>query len=190
MRPVRVLLASALLASAFVVQAQDIDPALMQKLQPGDMHKILAKMAGEWTVAVKFQMGPDQPMQTSSADCKAEMILNGGFLKKNYTSEMMGQPFFVEETVGFDGLRQHFFQMTLESMGTGYMFVTGKLSADKKSIVFTGESPDPLNGGKMTKTKQVYKLVSDDEYVVEWWDTLPDGKEVMTVQLTHKRKKA
>ncbi len=189
MRTIKTLLFAAVAAISVTASAQEFDPEMMAKLQPGEMHKLLAKMAGNWTVAVKFQMGPDQPMQTSTAECKAEMVLNGGFLKKNYTSEMMGEPFFVEETLGFDGLRQHFFQMTLESMGTGYMFVTGKLGDDKKSIVLTGESPDPMNKGKMTKTRQVYKLISDDEYVVEWYDSV-DGKDVLTVQLTHKRKKA
>jgi hypothetical protein len=189
MRLSRTLLVAAVAALTSISYGQDLDPEMMAKLQPGEMHKLLAKMAGEWTVAVKFQMGPDQPMQEATAECKATMILNGGFLKKEYTSEMMGQPFYVHETMGFDGLRGHFFQMTLESMGTGYMFVTGKLGDDKKSIVLTGESPDPMNGGKTTKSRMVYKLVSDEEYVVEWYDSV-DGKDAMVVQLTHKRKKS
>jgi hypothetical protein len=185
----KTLLLAAVAAISVTAGAQEIDPALMAKLQPGEMHQLLAKMAGEWTVAVKFQMGPDQPMMDATAECRAEMVLGGGFLKKNYTSEMMGQPFYVEETLGYDGLRGHFFQMTIESNATGYLFVTGKLREDKQSIEFAGEAPDPLHGGKVSKTRQVHKFVSDDEYVVEWWDTLPDGKETMTVQLTHKRKK-
>lgn len=187
MKRFRLTLLVALAAVSFTARAQDMDPEMMSKMMPGEMHQLLAKHAGEWDVFVKFRMMPDQPMQDGKADCKAEMTLDGRFLKKVYKSEMMGQPFTVEETMGYDGMRGHFFEFTTESMSTSYMMVTGKLGEDGKTITMSGEGPDPRTGGT-SKMKIVYKLVSDDEYVVEWWEDRGTGSEELTVQLTHKRK--
>ena len=176
-------------ATAATVRAQDVDPELTAKLMPGEMHKILAKYAGDWEVAVKFRMAPGEEMQDGHAACKAEMVLDGRHLRKVYESEMMGQPFFVHQQVGYDGLRGEFFEFTLESMSTGYTFVTGKMSADKKTITMDGRSPDPVSG-KMQDFRVVYKLVSDDEYVVEWWQGASKGEMTNNVVLTHTRKKA
>ena len=177
---------AAFAALSLTASAQDFDPEVMAKMAPGEMHELLAKMEGEWDVAVQFRFG-DGPMQENTAECSAEMRLAGTFLFKEYKSELMGAPFLVHQHLGYDGLREHFWEFTLDTMSTSYQMSTGKISEDKKTITLANEGPDPFSDGTL-KTRIVYRLVSDDEYVVEWWEDRGEGEQ-MSVRLAHTRKK-
>lgn len=163
------------------------DPSQMAALTtPGDVHKVIGGMAGDWTVDVSYKMGETEGK--SKAECKAEWILDGRFLTKKYTSEMMGQPFIVMQTIGYDGLRKEVFEWQIESNNTGRLETKGKLSADKKTITCTGKAFDPMTM-KESQLKTVTKFVDADTYVIEWWMKVGDKPESKQVTLTHKRKK-
>ena len=154
--------------------------------KPGEVHKLIGKMAGDWTVEVEFKMGEMEGK--SSAECHAEWILDGRFLSKKYSSEMMGQPFTVLQTIGYDNLRKEVFEWQIESNNTGRLETKGKVAGDQKSITCTGDSMDPMTM-KPAKLKTVTKFVDDDTYVIEWWMKVGEAEETKQVTLTHKRKK-
>lgn len=154
--------------------------------KPGDAHKVIGQMAGDWTVDVSFKMGTTEGK--SKAECKAEWILDGRFLTKKYTSEMTGQPFIVMQTIGYDGLRKEVFEWQIESNNTGRLETKGKISDDKKTITCIGKAFDPMTM-KESQLKTVTKFVDADTYVIEWWMKSGDEPEANNVTLTHKRKK-
>ncbi|MFN2383465.1 MAG: DUF1579 family protein, partial [Gemmatimonadota bacterium] len=77
--------------------AQDIDPAVMQKWMayatPGDAHKHLAEMAGDWTYTSQMWMAPGAPPVASSGTASYAMVMDGRYLMENYEGSMMGMPF-------------------------------------------------------------------------------------------------
>lgn len=159
---------------------------LVKSASPGEMHKVLAQMAGDWTVEVSYKIG--EFSGTSTADCHAEMILGGRFLTRTYASDMNGEPFNVMQTIGYDILRKQFFEWQIESNNTGRLETTGTYEAETKTIVCKGESFDP---GTLKKTGLVTKTILDsaDQFTIEWWMKGADGKESKQVTLVHKRKK-
>jgi len=71
--------------------------ALMQKYQelsqPGEEHKKLAQLEGNWNYAVKMWMSPagGNPMITQGKG-EAKMVLGGRFLQTTSAGSMMGMP--------------------------------------------------------------------------------------------------
>ncbi|MBS1715235.1 MAG: DUF1579 family protein [Armatimonadetes bacterium] len=184
MRRFLLLTAAAVAVSA---RAQDDMMKMMEAAaKPGEFHQLIGKMAGDWTVEVQYKMGEMEGKST--AECHAEWILDGRFLSKKYSSEMMGQPFTVLQTVGYDTLRKEVFEWQIESNNTGRLETKGKVSDDKKTVTCTGDALDPMTM-KPAKLKTVTKFVDDDTYVIEWWMKVGDAEETKQVTLTHKRKK-
>lgn len=151
---------------------------------PGPMHKLLDRMAGGWTVDVTYKIG-DGPEMKSKATCKAAWIMDGRFIRKTYTSEMMGQPFIVEQTIGYDNLRKEFFEWQIESNNTGRIETRGTVGpAD--SIICTGPSMDMMTMKKAT-LKTITTFQGANRYTIEWWMKTGDSAEVKQVTLVHNR---
>lgn len=153
--------------------------------KPGPMHKLLGQMIGTWKVDVEYKIG-DMPAQKSSATCKAEWVMKDLFVRKHYSSQMMGQPFLVEQTIGYDVLRKEFFEWQIESNNTGRLQTRGELGKDGKSIVCTGPSMDPMTM-KPATLRTVTIFNSPDEYTIEWWMKVGDKPEAKQVTLLHTR---
>ena len=183
MRPLVFTLGLCLAGASFAqVSADDMAKAA----EPGDRHKMLARMVGDWTVEVVYKIGTVEGKGT--ADCHAEMILGGRFLTRNYASEMGGQPFHVMQTIGFDTLRKEFFEWQVESNNTGRLETKGTWDEAEHAIVCTGPSFDPATFKPATlRTKTIFD--SEDQFTIEWWMKSGDGAESKQVTLVHKRKK-
>jgi hypothetical protein len=154
---------------------------------PGEEHKKLAALAGDWDVSVTFVIGAGKEAK-GTAKCEAKMVLDGRFLHQKYDSVFMGKPFVVEQYLGFDRQKGKFVELYMNSMTTGIMHNEGEISKDGKTIAFTGKKVDDATG-KEGKIRTVYTLSDPDNFILEWFLTGPDGKEAKGVTLTHKRKK-
>lgn len=153
---------------------------------PGPMHKILEKMVGQWTVEVNYKIGSFEGKST--AECKASMQMDGRFLRRSYASQMNGQPFLVEQTIGFDTLRKEYFEWQIESNNTGRLETKGKWDEKSKAIVCNGSSFDPTTMNPATLTTKTI-LDSEDQFTIEWWMKVGDAPATKSVTLVHKRKK-
>src|SRR5207247_105391 len=67
--------------------------AMMKAISPGENHKALEPLAGNWETAATFTMGPGLPTMQSKGGCKRHWVLGGRFLQEEVTGEMMGMPF-------------------------------------------------------------------------------------------------
>ncbi len=155
--------------------------------QPGPMHKVLDKEAGDWTVDVIYKFG-DSPEQKGTAACHAEWIFDGHYLRKTYTSRMGGQPFTVEQTLGYDNFRKEFFEFQIESDNTERLETAGELTEDGKTINCAGLGVDPVSL-KPCQIRTVTTLIDADTYTVEWFMKIGDKPQTKQVTLLHKRKK-
>ena len=60
--------------------------AMMDKMtkagMPGPQHAKLAKMVGEWTCTVRYQMDPTQPPQQSQSSATITMLMDGRYMQE------------------------------------------------------------------------------------------------------------
>lgn len=193
MRTITTLLALALAGSPSAIAAEQggtqsgSDPAMakaMEKMQPGPEHQQLAKRwVGSWDVAMKMWMDPSQPPTESKGTSTCTSVFDGRFIRGDFQGEFMGKPF---QGLGFDGYDRNLGQYTMywcDSMGTAPMFMTGKASADGKTITYTGTMSDCMKGGAIP-ARAVTTHVDDRTIRFEMFSTR-DGKEQKGMELTY-----
>lgn len=197
-------MAGAILALPAVSQADDkpggepapggMDAESMAQMQawqqfaaPGEHHKHLEPFIGTWDVTVKMWMAPGEPA-TSTGVGKSEWMLGGRFVHTTFHGDFMGMPFEGAGLTGYDNLQKKYTSIWVDNMGTYMSVMDGQDSADGKTFTYTGMMPDPM-GGPMHKVKEVLRVVSNDEHVMEWWEPGEDGKDTKTMEIVYKRKK-
>jgi hypothetical protein len=168
--------------------------AFQKAATPGEFHAKLKPLAGKWTFVTKARMSPDEPWHESPGKAEYKWILGGRILSQEVKASpgehdaAMGGPFEGFGLTGYDNMTKKYFNAWADSMGTGLMMSTGSVDSSGKTFTYTGEYQDPVSGQKKT-AKSVLKIAGDDKIVFEMYDTGPDGKEFMSLEVTYTRQK-
>jgi hypothetical protein len=174
----------AVMLSAAAAQAQE-KPKSDDLNAPGEEHRKLDRLADNWDVIVKFPVGPGRTMEGRSA-CEAKWVMDGRFLRQEYSSTFAGKPLTVVRYLGFDRHRGKFVEIQLESTHTDVMHNIGTMSSDGKTITCQGTHIDAATG-KEAQVRSVTTIADADTFTVEL--TYKVDEETKVVTLTHKRKK-
>lgn len=171
--------------------------AMMALAQPGENHKLLSQLAGEWTYTSKFWMGPGDP-QVSGGSSVVKPILDGRFYvgehKGNFEmpgpdGKMQNWNFHGLATNGYDNFSKKFLTTWIDNMGTTIMMFEGTYDPAKKAFTYTAEMDDCMTmSGKKIKVREVIRIVDNDHHVMEWYETR-DGQEMKTMEISYQRKK-
>lgn len=152
---------------------------------PGDMHVKLAKMAGNWKAEVQHWMAPGAPVEVSQGTAESKPIFGGRFIKQEFTSEWMGQPFQGLGIFGYDNIQKEFQSIWLDSMATGMMVSSGQLT-DDGSMVEEGTFSCPLtNSERWNRSKTTF--VDDDTFTFEMFMKDDNGEEFRSMLITYTR---
>ena len=167
------------------------DKAMMEAWQkagaPGEPHEKLEALVGEWEAHSKFWSDPSEPPMESEATSSSKTIFDGRYIEQKYEGEWMGQPFHGVAMWGYDNLRKKFVSTWIDSTATSIYYSEGEWDAEKKAIVFHGESVDPVTG-KTEMLEQIVRFDSDDKHVFEMFTVGEDGKEVKTMEIIYTKK--
>ena len=155
---------------------------------PGEQHKQLAAMEGNYTATVKMWMGPGEPT-VSEADVVRKMTLDGRVLTEHYTGNMMGRPFEGHGMLGYDNARGKYWSTWNDNMSTGIMTSWGVWDEAKKAIVFDGEVSNPMEPGTTMKNRGIARHNDDGTETFEMWEPHgPGGEMVRTMEITLRKK--
>lgn len=152
---------------------------------PGDNHKILNAMAGNFTATVKYWISPDQPPTESKASSQNEMILGGRYLQQKYKGDFRGSPIEGLGIVGYDNTGKKYMAIWVDSASTDVLVTEG--SGDAKSISATGNFTDTLTG-KRGKLRTVTEVTDADTIKYELYKTRR-GKEAKVLEVVYSRTK-
>jgi hypothetical protein len=162
--------------------------AMQKAAAPGEMHKHMGKMAGDWTFTNKMWMAPGQPPVESTGTMHAETILGGRYVQSVWKGSVMGQPFEGRATEGYDNVSKQYVSSWVDNMGTGIMHSTGTCEDGGKKCTTVGNSSDPTTGGT-TSMKSVITWIDDNQFKNEMYAKDPaSGKEVKMMEIVVKRK--
>jgi hypothetical protein len=193
-----VIVAGTLVASFALAEdkatSEKIDPAKMEEMMkkaeaagtPGDAHKALEPLVGDWTAEVKSWMAPDAPPTVTKATAKSSWVMNGRFIQQEFTGEFMGKPFHGVSLTGYDNTKQKYNNVWIDDMHTSMFTSEGESENGNKVITFEGKYDCPLTGRKDLPMKQVLLIVSQDKHVFEMHD--PTKGDAKTMEITYTRK--
>ncbi len=162
--------------------------AMTQAMSPGEPHKRMARMVGDWDFTNKFSMAPGAPPTESKGTMHAEALMGGRYVEHHWKGDMMGMPFEGRGTEAYDNMTKQYISSWIDNMGTGIMVQTGSCDNTGKTCTLVGDSMDPMSGKKVTM-KSVITWIDNDTFTNEMYGPDPSGKETKWMEITAKRKK-
>jgi hypothetical protein len=161
--------------------------AAMKAATPGDAHKKLDGMVGNWDAVVTSWNKPgDQPMK-STATSEAHWVLGGRWVEEKVTGNFFGMPFNGIGYTGYDNLKKQYVGTWMDNFSTSVMTSTGKQD-DAKTWTFTSSMDDPMTG-KTMPVEEKFVINDADHHTMEMWGPAPDGKMFKMMEITYTRKK-
>lgn len=150
----------------------------------GANHRLLEWFEGEWDAVIACP-GHDKP-DTGTMTCK--MVYGGRFLAMDQGGRSQGKFFRGGGMWGYNNLEKRFEQTWADSESTGIIFLTGKASADGKSIAMIGEAADP-NTGKKSFMKNVMTITGKNSWKSEFF-SYENNRESKSMEIVFSRAKA
>jgi hypothetical protein len=170
--------------SAQDYNSDEAQQAWQKAMTPGEMHTMLAKMAGEWNAKITMWNDPASEPMVSEGSVVSEMIMGGRYLQSKHTGNMMGMLMHGLAIEGYDNVKEKFISTWVDNFGTGIMISEGEYDPEKEEIIYHGKMTDPM-GGEI-KTRQVMKMINDNNAVFEMF-MIMNGQEVKSMHVEYSR---
>lgn len=151
---------------------------------PGKAHELLSPLVGTFNVTAKFESPQGTITSTGKSSC--EWVLEGRFLKQDFTGMMESQKFTGIGYTGYDNSKKKYQATWMDSMSTAIFYMEGEVDSSGKTLTLTGEGMDPA-AGEMKKYQHVWNLENKDEIVFEMFEVGAGGQPTKTATLTYKR---
>jgi hypothetical protein len=155
---------------------------------PGDRHKLLDFMIGDWETTMHMWAGPEAPPQESRGSASAKWILGGRFVQTEFHGEMMGMPFDGLGLFGYDNYKKKFVSAWVDSMGTAMYATEGLADQTGKVITMFGTMDEWMTGEHDKMVKYVYTSVDENTYRFEIHDLGIVPGETKVAEVTYVRK--
>ncbi len=151
--------------------------AMIEMAAPGTFHNHLKPLAGRWNCSVKYWPAPGTRPHESTATMKKKWILAGRFLIEEYKGTIFNNmPYSVFSVMGYDNAQGKYFNIHMDTLGTGFETSFATCDASGKVFTFTGEG------------KSTLEIVNDDKNIARAYATDPNGNEWMILEIVATRK--
>jgi hypothetical protein len=145
---------------------------------PGPEHDMLKKMAGDWTLTMKFG-----EMETKGT-ITWKMDTGGMWLAGTMESEIFGSKFSGRSFDSYDANKKKYVSVWMDSMSGSPVVTEGTFDKEKKTLTMEGTGPG--QDGKPTKYKSVSTMTDDD--TINFTMYMGDAKDP-AFTIVYKRKK-
>lgn len=153
----------------------------MEFMTPGAEHKLLKYKEGRWKLHVEMWVSPDAKPTISEGTSEMKLIMGGRYLMDSTRSTYNGMAFEGMGIVGYDNLKKKFVSIWIDNMGTGISPGEGTYDEATKTYTYTTQAPDVVSGNYKAG-RSTERIINDNEWIVETYDTAPDGKEFLTMK--------
>lgn len=188
------LLAALLMSLSISAFAEMNQEEMMKKMQeagaPGEAHKVLAEMEGEWTFTSKNWEKPNAKPELGSGTSSLKMVMGGRYLQQELKSKMMGMDYEGLGFTGYDNVKKEYNIVWMDSMSTGMMKATASYDSKTKTLTEKGEFSCPMTENKKSDYRADWKMIDKNNalYTMYGKGATGQGKEFKMMELTYKRK--
>jgi hypothetical protein len=172
--------------------AKEEQEAIMKKwmefMTPGAEHELLKYKEGKWSFKMEMWMAPGAEPSVTEGTSEAKLIMGGRYLLDNSKATFNNMPYEGMGIVGYDKLLNKFISVWIDNMGTGLLQGTGTYDETTKTYTYTTMAPDVMVGN-YKQGRTIERVLNDDRWVMEMYDTTPDGKEFVTMKGEYTRVK-
>ena len=172
----------ALLLGTFVaVRAADEQPKMPQ---PQKEHEWLKQLEGNWDLDI--QVTEPNKETTRSKGTEITRMMGPFWAVSEVKASMMDMPFTGSLTLGYDAQAKKYVATWVDSMGDHLWKYEGMVEGGK-TLTLETTGPCPMQGGKITRFKDVVQIQDKDHRTFESYVDF-DGRfvQMMTIKYTRK----
>jgi len=184
MRKLMIASLALLLVSFVAVRAAEEQPKMPQ---PQKEHEWLKQLAGEWTLDIQVTEPNKDTMKSKGTE--TSRMIGPFWAVSEVKATMMDMPFTGSMTLGFDSQQKKYVATWIDSTGDYLWKYDGTLDASGKILTLETTGPCPMQGGKMTRFKDVIEIKDKDHRTLTSHVDF-DGKFVQMMTINYTRKAA
>jgi hypothetical protein len=151
----------------------------------GPQHESLKKFAGSWKKEMITRWGGNETRVYGQI--RAEMILDGKYLRSVEEGVMRGKPYFGEGIIGYDNYKSKFMLFWVDNIGTSASYSYGTASADYKCYTFHGTIDEPMTGERDKPIRLVYEFETNDRLVFKIFVNIGKPEESNPLEIVYTR---
>ena len=155
---------------------------------PGEHHRRLDPMIGEWDGVFKIWMEPNSEPMISRGTVTREWVLDGRFVKESVEATSDWGTFTGLGFIGYDNVDGQYEVAWIDSMSTGIYTETGYFDPEKKTLSMRGSHRDPASG-KVISTWGKMDLSNPDKQTAVGYVVGTDGTPFKHFEGTTERKR-
>jgi len=163
--------------------------AWMEYSTPGEGHKVLASMVGNWKYTSKMWHKPDSKPEESAGTSSLRLILGGRFLENKTKGKAMGMPFEGLGLTGYNNLTKKYETSWYDNMATGMMHGMGTFDEKTQTLKDTGEFSCPMSKDKPLTYRSEWKINDKNTMTFTMWMPNESGEEFKSMEMVFKRSK-
>jgi len=154
---------------------------------PGEPHRKLAEMEGDWEFKGSCWMAPDAPAMEHTGTARLRMVYGGRYQLQEFGGTFMGMPIEGMGILGYDNTLKEYCGAWISSMSTSVMTSRGTADASG-AISMSGECINPM--GQKESYREVFTVKDKDTMEsVMYMKTPKHPEEYRFMVLTYTRKK-
>lgn len=163
----------------------------MRVASPGEHHKPLDKLVGDWNIEIKtYWGGPEGPASVSKGTARVRWILDGRFLEERVEAEMEmpGRKMTMKGLglTGYDNFQNMYRSVWIDNMGTSMTVLRGTRNPQTGVFTYYGQMDEPMMKvyGRALKTRT--RMINDDKHIFEMID-LHAGDDYKVMEIAYTR---
>jgi hypothetical protein len=171
---------------------EDPNVAMMEEYtkasKPGEMHRKLDPLVGEWSTKTTAWMAPGAPPTVTTGCVRKSWTHNGRFVREELSGVGPdGKPYTGTGYLGFDNGTKKYQGVWMSDMMTGMIVYSGVFDPATKSIACAGQESNPMDGSVLA-FRCTTVIESADRHTLTYTYVMPDGKEMKAFVIEHTRK--
>ncbi len=172
--------------------AQDeLDPdammeAWMKAGTPGEHHKLLDDIVGNFTAEMTMVNGPDMPEETMTGKCVNTWVLDGRYVQTEFYGAWGDMPFKGLGFTAYSNADNEVQSIWMDSFSTLMEMATGTMDIDNRTMHLTAKTTDPAIGMKVD-VDEVFTIHSRDTHTFVRRSLMPDGTEMHKMTIVYTR---
>ncbi len=143
---------------------------------PGEAHRRLDVLVGQWNAEYTIWMAPDQPPMISRGTVTRDWVLGGRFVRESVEATSDWGTFNGTGYLGYSNIDGVYQNVWLDSMSTGVYLETATLNPQTGIFSSFATHRDPATG-KLAVMRGEYNISNPNRQTYVGYLTGPDGKE-------------
>jgi len=181
--------AAGLALGAFALQGTNLSVPVMNWSEPVEQHEFLKSLDGIWDADVKIFRDPKQSPFTYSGQESVRVTCGGLFATIELDGGNKDQGCSSRAIIGYEPKMSRYNMVVADRSGPTWSALQGTLSADSKTLTFTGEGPDMRYVDKVSKLEYVWTFTKKNERTTLVSIVEEDGVKTKWMEIEYKFKK-